>query len=529
MIWHILKKDWRLLWQFALTLVVAQFALAAVDFQLGHFHRDDLTLRSFVLLLEVLVYFGAGCFIVALIHQDALVDVRKDWLVRPIRRRDLLASKITLILLVIQVPLLAAELGEGLATGFSFTNSLSAALSENMWFLIAFTVPVLALAVITRSMTQAIASFFSVFIVIICWEIALKGLTHGHTLGPTGGSPVQWVSDSLQLLVCLVGMTLLIALQYFRRRTRPTTVMFGLVVALCLVAQAIPWKYAFRAQTIGHNDRKIADLVLFRLDSSKSRSRGSSMGDSAPDLHNADYSKSDGAMRITLPIEVAGVPQNSILKIDRAVVRLIPQDGTRSVALEATDDSDPVEIPSGPEIPNGSEVHSQPVKIRASAYRRWMNVPVSIVIDYSITMLELSSVHEIPAIGGEERFPDVGWCQSSLNENQVNVEARCLQVGFPPQCQTFLLVDPQTGAHNPIVHGCRNDYSPWFGRYKPLSTISVAAANLWFRDPDEIVHYPVDASRIKNAKVVIRSYQPAAHFERLVTLSNIWIADWASK
>jgi hypothetical protein len=530
MVWHILKKDWRLLWQFALTVVVTQFALAATDLQLGHFHRFDPAPRQLQLVLERLVYFGTACFIIALIHQDALVDVRKDWLVRPIRRRDLLASKLTFILLVIQVPLLVAELGEGLAAGFPFRHALSAALSENAVFLIGLTLPVLAIAVITRSLAQAIASSLAVLIVFSYGQFMLRNLAHGN--GLTAGSAVEWVSDGLRMLVCLVGVTLVVVLQYFRRRTRSSTVMLGMVLALCLLVQLIPWKYAFRAQAMEHNDRAVSNLVSLRFTSSKSALPSSSIADPTAALRNADYSKRDGDMRIALPIEVAGMPEDSILRIDRAVVHLIPPDGTRPVPLEATATADSdVEITSGPETPTGSNIHAEPIKIRASVYRRWMNVPVSIAIDYSITLLETSSVHEIPAIEGDGRFPDAGWCKSALDEDEgrVEIEARCLQAGFIPQCATFLLVDPATGAHNPIVHGCRNDYSPWFGRYTPLSTISVSAANLRFRDPGAIVHYPVDASKIKNAKVVIRSYQPVAHFERLVTLSNIRIADWVSE
>jgi hypothetical protein len=36
---------------------------------------------------------------------------------------------------------------------------------------------------------------------------------------------------------------------------------------------------------------------------------------------------------------------------------------------------------------------------------------------------------------------------------------------------TVVLQDPATGLHNPPLRGCRDDYAPYFGRYKPPDTI----------------------------------------------------------
>jgi hypothetical protein len=528
MIRHILKKDFRLLWLFAAALVVVQFGLVFVDFQLGHFNRDDEALRSLLLLLEIAVYFGGGCMIAVLVHQDALVGARQDWLSRPIRRRDLIAAKLIFVLITIQAPMLLAELGEGLADGFSFSHSLLPALSQNLWFLVAFTLPVFALISLTRSMTQAIATSLCLFLVVLCWDVLLKGWT-GNPLGPTGSSAIEWVPDLVRLLIYLLASVAILCMQYFRRKTAASRIVLGAAVALCLVTQTMPWRYAFHWEQAVSKAPASADQIALQFDSSLGRFRLPVSADAQSNLHDVAYSSSSDATKLYLPLEVTGLPADSILKIDRAFVYTVNSDSSRRIVLSNADNSDDLEVLDDGTRRNGAQTLYEPVQMRPGVYRRMNNAPVSLVIDYSITLLNLASVHELPAIGGDMHSPDAGWCQTCVNDNQTEIEARCLKDGPQLQCDTFFLENPTTRARNPDVHGCLDDYAPWFGRYKPLDTITAAGANLLFRDPAGLVHYPVDGSQIAHSRVVIRSYQPAAHFTRHLVIPSVNLADWTGE
>src|SRR5437867_3622807 len=91
------------------------------------------------------------------VHVDAIPGVRQDWLVRPIKRRDLLAAKLLFVILLVQGPILLTDFVGAAANGFPFAQSLSASLSHNVFWLATFYLPVLAFASLTRNFTEAVA------------------------------------------------------------------------------------------------------------------------------------------------------------------------------------------------------------------------------------------------------------------------------------------------------------------------------------------------------------------------------------
>src|SRR5207253_6768840 len=88
--------------------------------------------------------------------QDAIPGVRQDWLVRPVNRRDLLLAKILSVLVMVQAPMLAADFLEALLNGFPLGESLAAAGSRSGYIFLGFTLPLFALASLTRNFMEAI-------------------------------------------------------------------------------------------------------------------------------------------------------------------------------------------------------------------------------------------------------------------------------------------------------------------------------------------------------------------------------------
>src|SRR5216683_4680453 len=117
MVWHIFKKDWKLLWRIVVVIGALQFVLAGALFMMwynpaSHLVKSALLLWEFTLL-------GAAFLIATVVQQDAIPGVRQDWLVRPLRRRDLLLAKLLFVLTMVQGPIFAADLTEALLNGFS--------------------------------------------------------------------------------------------------------------------------------------------------------------------------------------------------------------------------------------------------------------------------------------------------------------------------------------------------------------------------------------------------------------------------
>src|SRR5690348_10954942 len=105
MVWHIFKKDWNLLWRIVVVTAALQFVLAVTLFILWH-NRGNQFFRLALLLLGFTLL-GAAFLISAVVQQDAIPGVRQDWLVRPVRRRDLLFAKLLFVLTMVQGPIFA--------------------------------------------------------------------------------------------------------------------------------------------------------------------------------------------------------------------------------------------------------------------------------------------------------------------------------------------------------------------------------------------------------------------------------------
>jgi hypothetical protein len=126
MAWHIFRKDVRLLWRLAVGVSFMHFVATAGMFRQGHFGHNTIFPVPLLQLFQQLAFLAFGFLIVAVVHQDAIPGARQDWLVRPIRRRDLVLAKCLFILLLVHGPVFLADLAEALAAGFPLHQSLAA-------------------------------------------------------------------------------------------------------------------------------------------------------------------------------------------------------------------------------------------------------------------------------------------------------------------------------------------------------------------------------------------------------------------
>ena len=49
-----------------------------------------------------------------------------------------------------------------------------------------------------------------------------------------------------------------------------------------------------------------------------------------------------------------------------------------------------------------------------------------------------------------------------------------------------------------------------------------------FRDPSDLIHYPVNESTVNDAHVLIKNYSVAGHFTMHLTVPAIRLAEWSA-
>jgi hypothetical protein len=143
-----------------------------------------------------------------------------------------------------------------------------------------------------------------------------------------------------------------------------------------------------------------------------------------------------------------------------------------------------------------------------------------------MTLFKLHTSYSMPAVGGDQFMAGWGHCESNINGTDTAVEVLCVQVGKGPTCATVFLEHKRDGSRNRAVTHCLPNYSPYIDRPIP-DAISHFRLVLPFRDVTGHTQYAVDGSKIEDAQVVIRMYEPTDHFTRVGTPPLAAMKDFA--
>jgi hypothetical protein len=519
MVWHIFKKDWKLAWVFVLVVAVVHWIDSAIIYKLGLFDEDPM-LGMLADAVPMLAFFASMFLIGAIVHLDSIPGVRQDWLVRPISRRDLVVEKFLFVVLVVNGPIFVEVLLQGLANKFSLRLSLAAAMWQVAFLFFAFTLPLFSFASVTRNMTQAfIFGCSCTFIIIGFQSIAgyLNWRSH-DTLESISWSGIGWVGETARFALSVVAATVILGLQYFRRKTvfaRGMVLLFG--VAL-LATQFIPWKAAFAVEQKLSPSPGVGTSAVVAFDPKLEKFRSpSGLGASSDQGRRYNFGEHTS---VFLPLQVTGTHLDAFLLTDLVEVRLIRRDG--KVAFHGRGER--VEFADGG--PNNSIY--QEIQVPSSVYRDIREQAVRAEVDYSLTLFGLRESYSIPALGGDERMPGVGWCETKMNEAETTVELRCMQPGKGPTCATLFLENKATGERNPPRSSCHGDYSPYSGWYFG-DNMAHFGANIPFRDATGLAKFPVDGPQLPQSRVVIRVYEPEDHFTRSLVIPQIKLQDWEAQ
>jgi hypothetical protein len=232
---------------------------------------------------------------------------------------------------------------------------------------------------------------------------------------------------------------------------------------------------------------------------------------------------------VLLPLSVSGLMRGDMLLLDRAEIRLTGPDGKvlyHDFSYLTLDGAGPIadarlEVHQTGE---GSVPTYQVIFFWPEDFARIKDQRVRLEIDYSLTRFSSGGKQAIPALGGDARLPDLGWCKTRIDHEGDDVELGCLAFAYPNGCLTVLLENPATGQRNPPRHGCDPDYKPWFASFVP--GVTRFGTELPFRDLHGLAHYPVNGAQLGQARVSLQIFSPEAHFTRHLTIPSIRLSDW---
>jgi hypothetical protein len=522
MVWHIFKKDWKLLWLFVITVASLHWIAAFITFELGLFSEDPM-LEMLSDSVPILAFFGSMFLIAAIVHLEAIPGTRQDWLTRPIPRGSLLLEKFLFMVIVVEGPIFVGNLFQGLANGFSWRSSLLSAMSHAILFFFFLIMPIFAFASVTKNMTEAFifgcgcTFILGAFLIISDY---MNESAHRTLVGVTH-SGIGWIGEVFRFALVALAASIILGLQYFHRTTimaRFLVIAFGL---LLLASQFLPWRpvFAIEQRLSTKPDAGVHTLVTF----DQGRGKFKSPSGLAASSENGQRRHGENIAEVFLPLQIEGVHNDAILLTDRVEVHVIGADGR--VIYHGVGDNFEV-AREGPK-PEEDPVYQQ-IGVPIPAYLSAKDGVVQVRLDYSLTLFGLARSYSLPALDGAERMPAWGSCKTRMNEAGTAVELRCMEPGKGPICGSAFLENVSTGAKNPPRSSCRSDYGPY--KDEPLpDNLTRFGTNLPFRDPSGLARFPIDGPQLPQARVVIRMYEPEDHFTRSLVIPQIKLRDWEAQ
>lgn len=526
MIWHIFKKDWTLLWPMAALVAAIQFGLEWAGYSGGLFGADP---ASKVLLppLTLAWFIGIAALSAAVVHQDSIPGVDQDWLIRPLSRTHLLLAKLGFVLLTITVPMAVSNLADALASGFALLPSLGAVAWKELFVLVCFLVPVVALAATTRNMTELVI-LAAVLVVTFGLSLSLSAFLFGPDWCPTCNSGFSWLQHIVQHAGLVAGACVILALQYYRRWTNIAHA-FAAIGAVALVFVQLPWGTGFAierwiaAPDAGRGVELIVAAAMAENaepTSGGARTRGS--GQAAQMLLHGHVGQAVESLRrralpdsapleIELTAQAAGLSADELLLADRIEIVASAPDGRSLYRGDNAGALAALFTPESGQSGDSPGTTYQTVEIPAKVLVT--RISAQLQLGYSLTLMKVIAQHKVAALAGEIQSADVGICATMNDRNAVYLS--CKTIGQAPFCYSAALYDSD-GRHNPEVLKCTPDYR----RYMPafMNALSQYGIDMPLRDRNGLINYTVDPSQLGTAYIVFKIYGERSHFRRTVTV-----------
>ncbi len=521
MIARIFKKDWILLWPMVMLVTAIQALLEWSDYDLSVVNANAAAVEL-IRPLTVAWLLSIAALVVAVVHQDPIPGAEQDWLIRPIKRIDLLIAKMLFLLVTISMPMMVLNLVHALAIGFPFSTVIGVIVYKEVYTFVFMLLPLMALGAATRNLTE-LTLLGAGLVIAYAACLASSAFFWGTARCPTCGSGLVWQQHLLQHVELGVGAAVVLTLQYYRRRT-PVSRVLILLAAAALVFVQLPWSAAFAIQQrlsgragapAGVNVAVAGAVTVENADTLlRSARRQATRALMNGDVDQAfGYLKRDdrgASTRLEIPLQAYGVAEDELLLVDRGAAHL---GDSRRVLYH----SDPIEEDPGflspPAMQTGAapDVPRQTIRVPAALLANRTAEPLELTLDYWLTQMKVIEEHRMPVLDGELRSPEAGVCRSHLEEDVVLLQ--CRRVGPGQFCLSATLYGPD-GVHDAQARRCLPDYRPYMPAY--VFVLSYFSLELPVRDHTGAAHYAVDPADFDRSYLIFKIYGQRAHFTQRV-------------
>ncbi len=541
MAWHIFRKDCRLLWPLALAGAGGQALVSLINHRSPPYVEHD-GFIAVAILLTLGIAFSISLLIVLAVQQDAIPGATQDWLVRPIRRGDLLLAKLLVAALLIHAPFVAINTLRGMSYGFSLGQSLGAALHSTLELALVYSLPLMTIAALTRSVTEAILTALALALGVALARMAALALLSAFTRAfhfshSADGTGEAWVWELLSHALLMLLLAAVLARQYFRRDTPKSRVLLAGGLLLAALTPDLPWRPAFaiqqglaanadagRAVALAFDPTPAplptADAAAVPLDPQRLIRDTENREKKAGEKKKKKAADDKDITTILLPLRLSGLPGGSILHADHTAVRLIGADG-RTLYRGSGHIFD-APAPLAGDAPTRLR---QSLRIPAKTFHQAADQAVRLEVDYALTLLRPHTLAPLAALDGDRILPEAGHCATRIDDAGTAVEVNCIAVGQIPPCRSMVLELGNGARRNPETFSCELDYQPASLRVS-VDPLDDSETTLPFRDASGAAHYPVDQAQLPDAQVVISVYEPEDHFSRHLVIPQFRLRDW---
>jgi hypothetical protein len=225
---HILRKDIRHLWP-DLSIYVALLIAASITIPMGWDEAAawNAPLRTFIVLLQILIPILWLVLIARLIHDEALVGDTQFWITRPYKWISLLSAKLLFLALCLVLPFVVTQWALLLQAGFNPIHTIagqSLSLFQNaLWVWLPFT----TVAAVTSTLQRM---FMSMLAAVLLWIVVLTIV---------GSSGSQMSLPFAAETMAMVMTALLLGILFYQYVTRNTFASRTALVATVLLFVAL--------------------------------------------------------------------------------------------------------------------------------------------------------------------------------------------------------------------------------------------------------------------------------------------------
>src|SRR5215472_192718 len=485
---HIFKKDSRHLWKEILVVTTMIAAFAYLDARSRPiFTAYALPIDRLDAIFHLLLPLAWWYLIAAVVHEEPIPGDRQFWLTRPYRRGSLLAAKVLLVLVFLNLPMLLADCAILAAHGFQAWSYLPGLLVRQLLLLLVWFLPFVALATVTENLKQFLLLLAMIpvlyFIFTFVGRLPVFYLYWGRG---------EWIPISAMIVVVVVGTFLILRIQYLHRWT---TLARG--IAICAVPLALmvpsffPRPTAYAAQLALTRGQAMPPSVVLGLDLSR---RG------GQDRNNLVTDGEPGAVELDFPLRATGIPQDLDLVADHLAVKVRTPEGnslsTAGRSLMFSDRHGQLWMKTHVDERAFQKLRGTRVTVRTSAY---------------LTLLGNSGATLIPAGAKSVEVPGIGRC--SFLHDYTNEWVLFCQAPFrqPADFCKAILVESETRRFNEAL--------PTGGSYSPYpAELEVSPLVLTFNGAYGI------SGPIRDA--LMQTAKPLSHFHTDFELPDVSLRDF---